>query len=142
MAKHYCPPGVLSSPAEGHLRTASSEPLTQLHGLFIGGSSNGQGVDTLAEFDVVMDVMANPRTADLEWKSTGLCQSSDVAVFFPERDNRTAVERAKAICMLCSVRHRCLDHAMTVREPAGVWGGTDEWERRRQWRAEGRRQRL
>jgi WhiB family redox-sensing transcriptional regulator len=57
-------------------------------------------------------------------------------VFFPpswseRRDEREAREaRAKAICSVCAVREECLDFALRVREPYGIWGGLTESERR------------
>ncbi len=37
---------------------------------------------------------------------------------------------AKCICLGCPVRRECLDFAMRVREPHGIWGGMTEAERR------------
>lgn len=43
---------------------------------------------------------------------------------------RKARERkAKQICELCPVRLSCLNHALAYRE-TGIWGGTDDNERR------------
>jgi WhiB family redox-sensing transcriptional regulator len=57
-------------------------------------------------------------------------------LFFPptyaerkeERDAREA--RAKSICAECPVRAECLDYALSIREPHGIWGGLTEAERR------------
>lgn len=38
--------------------------------------------------------------------------------------------RAKAICAECVVRPECLDYAVTIGEPHGIWGGLNETERR------------
>jgi WhiB family transcriptional regulator, redox-sensing transcriptional regulator len=71
------------------------------------------------------------------WQQHGLCRSVDAAVFFPpsthfehkpEREARE--DRAKEICAECTVREQCLDYALAVREPHGVWGGTSEQERK------------
>ena len=35
---------------------------------------------------------------------------------------------AKAVCAACPVRTQCLEHALAVREPYGVWGGLSEHE--------------
>lgn len=75
----------------------------------------------------------------LTWTEFGSCRGSDAALFYPAPEDKAAIERAKAICEMCLVRDLCRDYAMAVREPAGVWGGTDERERRRIWRREGRR---
>lgn len=50
-------------------------------------------------------------------------------MFFPD-DEDEAVE-AKAVCAGCGVRVACLEHALTIREKQGVWGGCTERERRR-----------
>ncbi|MGH1503595.1 MAG: WhiB family transcriptional regulator [Acidimicrobiales bacterium] len=76
---------------------------------------------------------------DLKFRAHGSCQGVELGIFYPSPDDRWAVSRAKAICSTCPVQEQCREHAMTSREPAGVWGGTDEWERRRVWRREGRR---
>jgi WhiB family redox-sensing transcriptional regulator len=57
-------------------------------------------------------------------------------VFFPptwpeRRDEREAREtRAKSICEACAVRVACLEYALQIREPHGIWGGLTENERR------------
>ncbi|HEV3495824.1 MAG TPA: WhiB family transcriptional regulator, partial [Actinomycetes bacterium] len=38
--------------------------------------------------------------------------------------------RAKEICALCPVRRPCLDYALAIREPHGIWGGLNELERK------------
>ena len=38
-------------------------------------------------------------------------------------------ERAKAICATCPVREPCLEYALRIREPHGIWGGLNESER-------------
>jgi WhiB family redox-sensing transcriptional regulator len=37
------------------------------------------------------------------------------------------------ICNGCAVRTDCLDFAVRVREPHGIWGGLTESERRLLW---------
>lgn len=69
-----------------------------------------------------------------DWQSRGACSGTDTAVFFhPEFErgtNRTTrVARAKAICARCPVLDQCREHALTVQEPYGTWGGLDELER-------------
>lgn len=71
-----------------------------------------------------------------DWQEHGLCRATDSAVFFapphfehkPEREAREA--KAKAICVECPVRTQCLEWALAIREPHGVWGGLSETERR------------
>lgn len=50
---------------------------------------------------------------------------------FERKDEKLDRERrAKAICATCSVRRDCLDYALRIREPHGIWGGLSEVERR------------
>jgi WhiB family redox-sensing transcriptional regulator len=57
-------------------------------------------------------------------------------VFFPpshfeRKDEKAEREvRAKAICAQCSVQEPCLDYALKIREPHGIWGGRNELERK------------
>jgi WhiB family redox-sensing transcriptional regulator len=73
--------------------------------------------------------------ADLwEWQYEGSCRRVDPAVFFhPEGERgparRRRDEAAKAVCASCPVITQCRQHALTVREPYGVWGGMTEDER-------------
>ena len=50
---------------------------------------------------------------------------------FERKDEKLDREgRAKAICMTCSVRHACLEYAVKIKEPHGIWGGLNELERK------------
>ncbi len=70
------------------------------------------------------------------WQHRGACRGPHATVFFPppqferkhERAEREA--RAKEICSTCSVINDCLDYALEIREPHGIWGGRNETERR------------
>lgn len=84
--------------------------------------------------------MANLRrlpgpNADLwDWQLDAACRGLDSEVFFhPDRERGEARDArdaaAKAICGGCPVKQQCLDHALAVREPYGVWGGLTEDER-------------
>ena len=70
------------------------------------------------------------------WQHRGACRGPQAAVFFPPPQFERKVERAererraKEICASCSVRTDCLDYAITIREPHGIWGGLNENERR------------
>jgi WhiB family redox-sensing transcriptional regulator len=71
------------------------------------------------------------------WHLRAACRGPESVLFFPptlgeRRDERELREaRAKAICAHCEVRRDCLDFALRVREPHGIWGGLTEAERRR-----------
>jgi WhiB family redox-sensing transcriptional regulator len=75
--------------------------------------------------------------ADLwEWQLLAACRGEDSSVFFHPEGERGVARRnrdlqAKAICANCPVRRECATHALTVREPYGVWGGMSEEERER-----------
>ncbi|MDO9377727.1 MAG: WhiB family transcriptional regulator [Nocardioidaceae bacterium] len=76
-----------------------------------------------------------------DWQFDGACNDADPATFFsPEFERgprRTARENAaKAFCARCPVVQECLRHAMSVREPFGVWGGLTAHEREVRQRSE------
>lgn len=69
-----------------------------------------------------------------EWQYEGACREADPETFFspdaergPRRRAREAA--AKAMCAVCPVIQECLQHALAVREPYGVWGGLNINER-------------
>ena len=80
--------------------------------------------------------LPRPFAEVLEWQQEGNCRNLDVSVFFLPDETARGVRRqreikAKAICAYCPVRPRCAAHALTTREPYGIWGGFTEAERRR-----------
>jgi WhiB family redox-sensing transcriptional regulator len=62
-----------------------------------------------------------------DWASRGACRTADPDMLFVQG---AAQNRAKAICMSCSVRTECLADALDNRIEFGVWGGMTERERR------------
>lgn len=78
----------------------------------------------------MLDVI-NPR-----WQHDAACRTADASVFFaPSYFEKRAEKRAreavaKALCARCPVREECLEFALSVRDPHGVWGGLNEMERR------------
>lgn len=70
------------------------------------------------------------------WQQQAACRGEDSALFFApnyfekrgEKDAREA--RAKASCIQCPVRERCLEYALKIGEEHGIWGGLNEQERR------------
>ena len=76
------------------------------------------------------------QTTEELWQVKAACRGPQAAVFFPptsverkdEKEEREA--RAKAICGTCAVRKPCLDYAIRIREPHGIWGGLNELERK------------
>ena len=71
------------------------------------------------------------------WRGQASCRRSDAAAFFApahlehkqEKDLREGA--ARRLCRTCPVRQACLDYALAVQEPHGIWGGLNELERRR-----------
>ena len=79
--------------------------------------------------------MVATRTEDA-WQLRAACRGPQAEVFFPpssteRKDERVEREEiAKSICRSCSVRVACLDYALGIREPHGIWGGLNELERK------------
>lgn len=77
-----------------------------------------------------------------DWQMRAACRDQDTATFFhPDRERGPAharrERRAKQVCAECPVRAQCRAHALSVREPYGVWGGLSESERLKILRADG-----
>jgi WhiB family redox-sensing transcriptional regulator len=76
------------------------------------------------------------QTAGETWQLRAACRGPESVLFFPptaserkeEREAREA--KAKTICATCRVQHECLEYALSIREPHGIWGGLNEHERR------------
>ena len=70
------------------------------------------------------------------WQVKAACRGPQSVVFFPpthfeRKDEKEEREtQAKAICATCAVRQPCLDYALRIREPHGIWGGLNELERK------------
>lgn len=70
------------------------------------------------------------------WQAKAACRGPQAASFFPpshaerKEEKVTRERRAKAICSECHVRDDCLDYAIRIREPHGIWGGLNEMERK------------
>ena len=61
------------------------------------------------------------------WAADGACRNTDPDQLFVQG---AAQNRAKAVCMGCSVRAECLADALDNRVEFGVWGGMTERQRR------------
>lgn len=74
--------------------------------------------------------------AEQIWQVKASCRGPLAAVFFPpsqferKEDKEHREGRAKAMCAVCPVRQPCLDYALRIREPHGIWGGLNESERK------------
>jgi WhiB family redox-sensing transcriptional regulator len=79
------------------------------------------------------------------WQFHAACRGEDASLFFApgyfeRREEKARREaKAKAICARCPVRVDCLDYALRIKEPHGVWGGMNEQERRILLREQARR---
>lgn len=78
--------------------------------------------------------LPGPNADFWDWQLDAACRGMPTEVFFhPDRERGEAREiretHAKKVCASCPVQQQCLDHALTVREPYGVWGGRTEHER-------------
>ncbi|TXS58214.1 WhiB family transcriptional regulator [Streptomyces sp. t39] len=77
-----------------------------------------------------------------DWRTDSACQDEDPDMFFPTGTTGLAllqIEEAKAVCRRCPVMETCLQWALTHGQEHGVWGGTDEDERRRMKRRAARK---
>ena len=73
-------------------------------------------------------------TNNWEWQADAACRGMDSSGFFHPAEERNEARRrriaaAKAICGQCPAKEACLEHALRVREPYGIWGGLSEDER-------------
>jgi WhiB family transcriptional regulator, redox-sensing transcriptional regulator len=69
----------------------------------------------------------------MDWRHRALCRDEDPELFFPIGTTGPAavqVEQAKVVCRRCTVVEDCLSWAVETGQESGVWGGTDEDERR------------
>ena len=70
------------------------------------------------------------------WQFRAACRGEDSSLFFApnyfeRKEEKEARESAaKAICARCPVRIDCLEYALRIQEPHGIWGGLNELERR------------
>src|SRR5436305_14995290 len=77
--------------------------------------------------------VSSQRAADA-WQVKAACRGPQATVFFPpayveRRDQKEEREqRAKAICATCRVGRPCLEYAVEVGGPHGIWGGLNEVE--------------
>lgn len=70
----------------------------------------------------------------MSWRVYAACLDSDPELFFPNGSDGPGsdhqIREAKRVCAGCAVQSVCLEWAILARIPYGIWGGTDENERR------------
>lgn len=76
-----------------------------------------------------------PLQETYDWQYEGLCRTVDPEGFFSPEAERGAPkarreDAAKQLCLRCPVIEQCREHALSVQEPYGVWGGLSEADRR------------
>jgi WhiB family transcriptional regulator, redox-sensing transcriptional regulator len=83
------------------------------------------------------DVSRLPRAVaeTWDWQLRAACRGQDSAVFFHPRNERRNQRvqreaRAKQLCARCPVLDRCREHALSVEETFGIWGGLTQVELR------------
>ena len=70
------------------------------------------------------------------WELRAACRGAESGWFVPPIAGESSSQRrlreatAKSICGRCPVRQECLEYALRVEEPFGIWGGLTEAERR------------
>ncbi|MFH8597348.1 WhiB family transcriptional regulator [Streptomyces rimosus] len=70
----------------------------------------------------------------MEWWEQAACLDEDPELFFPVGVTGPAAQQqadAKAVCRQCPVTSECLEWALETGQNHGIWGGTDEEERRK-----------
>jgi WhiB family redox-sensing transcriptional regulator len=80
----------------------------------------------------------------MDWVSRAACGGSDPDIWFGGIDDmppghalyaeacgpeKRRVEKARAYCRECPVIAECLDHALSLPEAYGIWGGTTRRQR-------------
>lgn len=69
----------------------------------------------------------------MSWQHEAACRYEDPELFFPIGNAGPAQlqgRQARRICAGCPVQAQCLRYALDTDEKVGIWGGTDEDERR------------
>lgn len=74
-----------------------------------------------------------------DWRDYAACRGLDPNMFFPIGNvgqSIEQIEQAKDVCRTCVAQIACLEYALKTNQDNGIWGGTDEIERRKirkQW---------
>ena len=79
-------------------------------------------------FSSILEYLDPKTKAEQAWKFDAACVFEPKDLFFPDRGE--SAQAAKLICSTCVVKVVCLRSAIENREWDGIWGGTNEKERR------------
>ncbi len=79
--------------------------------------------------------LPRPVTQAWDWQLRAACRGIDSALFFHPANERGASResreaQAKQVCARCPVVAQCREHAVSVEESFGTWGGLSEVELR------------
>lgn len=79
-------------------------------------------------------LLPGPTAEFWDWQKDGACRGVSSEVFYhPEGERGRArllrERKAKAICQHCPVVQACREHALSIGETYGIWGGMSEGER-------------
>lgn len=103
-----------------------------------GGDEAGDYEKALACIKAFASFVMPEASQNLDWRQRAACrQAEDPDLFFPISDKGPSVAQeaeARSICGECGVKGQCLDWALETGE-TGIWGGTNEDERRRMRRS-------
>ncbi len=72
--------------------------------------------------------MEKSRLIDNGWMEEANCRGEPVGLFFSYEASDNSL--AKLVCSECVVQPDCLKYAVDNKIIYGIWGGTDEYERR------------
>ncbi len=66
------------------------------------------------------------------WSASAACRSTDAVHFFaplgePREQRARREHAARALCRRCPVEDDCLQYALRVQEPYGIWAGAPSW---------------
>ncbi|RWZ78425.1 MAG: WhiB family transcriptional regulator [Candidatus Microsaccharimonas sossegonensis] len=69
-----------------------------------------------------------------DWRHKAACAKTDPELFFPtgetSKHDLDQIQGAKAFCVRCLVKERCLEYALETHQAFGVWGGMSTAERK------------
>lgn len=63
-----------------------------------------------------------------DWLKKALCAEIDPELFFPEVGGNS--RNARRMCSRCEVKTECLNEALKDSTLMGIWGGTNQKERK------------